>query len=95
MYLSQAHLRQKFDLSRSTTQRICNYMKRSERYRKGVKVINNSYRYKEEDFVKASNERRGLYEKTQEAQAAEMPGHTTRLLRTETRGILRRVEPNV
>lgn len=57
-YLSQAHLITKYDISRSTANRVCNYMRTNARYAKYVRVVGNMYRYGEEAFVRASNERR-------------------------------------
>lgn len=56
-FLSQAHLIEKYDLSRSTGARICKYMLQTKKYQKGVRVINNQRRYDEELFIQASNER--------------------------------------
>ena len=56
-YLSQAHLITKYDISRSTAYRICKRMQTDPYYKRYVKVVNNSYRYAESAFVRASNER--------------------------------------
>lgn len=57
-YLSQAHLINKYDISRSTAARICRYMMQTPKYKKGVRIISGQRRYEEELFIEASNERR-------------------------------------
>ena len=57
MYLSQANLMKKYDLSRSTAHRICAFMKSSGKYARDVRVISGLMRYEEDAFIKASNER--------------------------------------
>lgn len=59
-YLSQATLAKDNDLSRSTAYRICDYMRKCERYQKYVRVVSGEYRYQEQAFIRASNERRGF-----------------------------------
>lgn len=55
-YLSQTHLAEKYDISRSTAYRICKAMRDKGT---GVRLISGQFRYAESTFVKVSNERRG------------------------------------